>query len=281
MTFSRDGRRLARLVSKAGRPDPGPSSSSGMSRRRRVLRSLLDLLGVMPEAVRLQPGREPPGRGSARAEDLGHVDREGREGDRHERRSFTDVAYSPDGRTLAGATFTGWIGFWDPATGVRGKTLGGHRGEIHRIGFSPDGRRLVSGGPRPGDPDLGRRDRRPSSTSCGVMSPRIWDVGLRPRRPSPGIRRLPRRHGQVLGRERAQESIELKDDRPSTMEPADVRAGLQSRRAESSSAAQAAGTLQAWDPAGGTSLYRIENQSRQRPGVGRDRPGVGRARDAG
>jgi predicted Ser/Thr protein kinase len=84
---------------------------------------------------------------------------------------FTDVAYSPDGRLLAGSTSTGWIGLWDPATGVRVKTLAGHRGEIHQIGFSPDGQRLVSGGRdrviRIWDVPMGS-----STMSCGVINPR-------------------------------------------------------------------------------------------------------------
>jgi WD40 repeat protein len=53
---------------------------------------------------------------------------------------FKDVAYSPDGHLLAGAAFAGGIAFWDPASGARSKTLSGHRGEIHRIRFSPDER---------------------------------------------------------------------------------------------------------------------------------------------
>ena len=31
---------------------------------------------------------------------------------------FTDVAFSPDGRLLAGSTFSGWIGLWNATTGV-------------------------------------------------------------------------------------------------------------------------------------------------------------------
>jgi eukaryotic-like serine/threonine-protein kinase len=69
---------------------------------------------------------------------------------------MTDVAYAPDGKSVAGASYDGWIGFWDAASGARGGTLSGHRGEIHRIVFSPDGKRLASGG----------RDR--------II--RIWDV---------------------------------------------------------------------------------------------------------
>ena len=59
---------------------------------------------------------------------------------------FTDAAFSPDGRILAMSTFRGWIGLWDAATGARIGTLAGHRGEIQRIQFSPDGKRLASGG---------------------------------------------------------------------------------------------------------------------------------------
>ena len=59
---------------------------------------------------------------------------------------MTDVAYNPDGWSLAGAGFEGWIGVWDAATGVRSATLPGHHGEVHRIAFRPDGKRLATAG---------------------------------------------------------------------------------------------------------------------------------------
>ena len=173
VTFSHDGRYLARLVpkSRAGcRLDP--RSNSGMLRRNERSRSFsmrTDDLGARPFSV--SPDGSRMAMASGGLNDLEHIDGEGREGDRHER-VFTDVSYSPDGPSLAGATFTGWIGLWDPATGLRGRTLSGHRGEIHRIGFSPDGRRLVSAGRGPGRPDLGRLPPGTFTSSCGVMNPR-------------------------------------------------------------------------------------------------------------
>ena len=54
------------------------------------------------------------------------------------------VAFSPDGRLLAGSTLQGvWL--WDPASGEHRRTLTGHGGEFFwGVTFSPDGRLLAS-----------------------------------------------------------------------------------------------------------------------------------------
>lgn len=59
---------------------------------------------------------------------------------------MTDVAYAPDGKSLAGASFEGWIGFWGASDGTRRTTLPGHRGEVHCVAFRPDGKRLATAG---------------------------------------------------------------------------------------------------------------------------------------
>jgi WD40 repeat protein len=54
------------------------------------------------------------------------------------------VAYSPDGRRLASAGWNGIVKVWDAATGQELLTLNGHTGGAHGVAYSPDGRRLAS-----------------------------------------------------------------------------------------------------------------------------------------
>ena len=186
----------------------------------------------------------------------GKVEREIEKGE-----PFTDVAYSPDGRLLAGATSSGWIGLWDPATGARGKSIGGHRGEIHRIQFSPDGQWLVSAG----------RDR--------VI--KFWDV------PSGTLHHELRGHesrvrdlvfthdgrrlaslGQTDGTvklwdaNRTQEATELTTDAPSA-DRIPVFGLAFSPDGRVLAGEEAAGVLRAWDPTRGTPLFRIEGKAQR------------------
>ncbi|WZO97466.1 protein kinase [Isosphaeraceae bacterium EP7] len=56
------------------------------------------------------------------------------------------IAFSPDGRRIATASYDRTIKLWDTATGREVFTLRGHTAGLLVVAFSPDGRRIVSGG---------------------------------------------------------------------------------------------------------------------------------------
>jgi WD40 repeat protein len=61
-------------------------------------------------------------------------------------RMVEDVAFSPNGKTLAMGTRGGNLHLWDVATGELVDTLKGHSNAVSAVAFSPDGRTLASGG---------------------------------------------------------------------------------------------------------------------------------------
>jgi eukaryotic-like serine/threonine-protein kinase len=56
------------------------------------------------------------------------------------------VAYSPNGRRLASASYDKSVRVWDLDTGRTVLTMPGHRGRIYGMAYSPDGNRLATGG---------------------------------------------------------------------------------------------------------------------------------------
>jgi WD40 repeat protein/serine/threonine protein kinase len=56
------------------------------------------------------------------------------------------IAFSPDGRRIATASYDQTVKLWDTATGREMFTLRGHAGGVIALAFSPEGHRIVSGG---------------------------------------------------------------------------------------------------------------------------------------
>ncbi|MEO0888563.1 MAG: WD40 repeat domain-containing protein, partial [Cyanobacteria bacterium J06648_10] len=55
------------------------------------------------------------------------------------------VAFSPDGQTLASASSDQTVKLWDTASGNLKQTLTGHEDSLYAVTFSPDGTLLASG----------------------------------------------------------------------------------------------------------------------------------------
>ena len=57
----------------------------------------------------------------------------------------TNVAFSPDGKTLASTSEDHTVRLWNPQTGAELQTMQGHKKYSTSVAFSPDGKTLASG----------------------------------------------------------------------------------------------------------------------------------------
>jgi RNA polymerase sigma factor (sigma-70 family) len=68
-----------------------------------------------------------------------------RKGDGFESGGILDVAFAPDGKTLATANHDGTIRLFETATGKQLRVLRGHANSVRSVAFAPDGKVLASG----------------------------------------------------------------------------------------------------------------------------------------
>jgi WD40 repeat protein len=57
---------------------------------------------------------------------------------------LNSLAFSPDGRTLAGVDRDGWLALWNPQTGEQTQSVQAHTGASFGLAYSPDGTRLAT-----------------------------------------------------------------------------------------------------------------------------------------
>jgi WD40 repeat protein/tRNA A-37 threonylcarbamoyl transferase component Bud32 len=81
------------------------------------------------------------------------------------------VAFSPDGRLVASATWDQVVRVWDVRTGRERQTLVGHRAEVMAVAFSPDGRQLASAAR-----SVSRSTGPRQAETVGPGEVKIWDL---------------------------------------------------------------------------------------------------------
>ena len=87
--------------------------------------------------------------------------------------NVSSLAFSPDGHTLASASYDHTVKLWDVASRTELRTLTGHDGNVKSVAFSPDGRFLV--------------------TSSDDKTVRRWDLA------TPGASTVIGRHDDLVG----------------------------------------------------------------------------------
>ncbi|MGO9915647.1 MAG: protein kinase domain-containing protein [Isosphaeraceae bacterium] len=80
-----------------------------------------------------------------KAQTLQNPDQDTITGGSGRRGTVEDLVFSPDGKSLALASYGGTVQLWDVATGKLMETLEGHSSAVSAVAFSPDGRTLASG----------------------------------------------------------------------------------------------------------------------------------------
>jgi WD40 repeat protein len=98
---------------------------------------------LLAPAVRAEPVKSPDAAADALPE--GALVRVGSTRLRHNG-SVINVAFAPDGKTLATCGNDSLVRLWDPATGKEIRRFEGHKGNLEGLAFSPDGKTLLSGG---------------------------------------------------------------------------------------------------------------------------------------
>ncbi len=161
-TWALNGRRLATLARHSGAVVDALLTSDGFDVVTAGEDGTVRLwdAATRPDLVRSRRAQPPPApqttaessTGDAKATIDDHVVRLERDGEAIDleghRLAVTSVAFSPDGTRLLTAARDHEVRLWDVATGGSLRVLRGHFGTVNDARFSPDGRWIVTAGPR-------------------------------------------------------------------------------------------------------------------------------------